>query len=67
MNCFIPAFLLVSSFAGSVCAANARAPESIRDIETAFALSMGERQYFGAACRQIAGTVINQEEYAHAP
>ena len=36
MNYFIPAFLLVSAFAGSACAANAQAPESIRDFETAY-------------------------------
>lgn len=36
MNYFIPAFLLVSAFAGSACAANAQAPESIRDLETAY-------------------------------
>lgn len=36
MNYFIPAFLLVSAVADSVCAANAQAPESIRDLETAY-------------------------------
>ena len=33
---FIPASLLSSAFAGSARAANAQAPENIRDLETAY-------------------------------
>lgn len=36
MNYFMPAFLLISALAGSVWAANAQAPENIRDLETAY-------------------------------
>lgn len=36
MNCFMPAFLLISALACSVCVANVQAPENIRDLETAF-------------------------------